>query len=336
MSAIPQNRTIAGRPVGQVGFGLMGLTWGSSKPSTEESIAVMKAAVDAGATAFSSATFYDNPGESYTNVKLIRAFFDAYPEYSNKVTVILKGGIKNLGPVKLDEFKPIVKEEIEKSLEILGKDRGIDVFSPARIHAGEKIEDYMEVLKEYKDQGLIKAIGLSECKAETVERASKIANVACLEIEVSLWSYEPTIRNAVEYCGKNNIPVLAYSPLGRGFLTRKYAKPEDIPADSFLAHIPRFQGEAFYKNLELVDKLDEIAKKKGTSTSQLALAWLTSLNDMVIPIPGSSKASRVKDNTAAGNIHLSAEELKTINDTLEAAEIAGGRYPSQAEGALMV
>ena len=170
----------------------------------------MKAAVDAGATAFSSATFYDNPGESYTNVKLIRAFFDAvsrpffphiawpfevattskgcwvirviadtqYPEYSNKVTVILKGGIKNLGPVKLDEFKPIVKEEIEKSLEILGKDRGIDVFSPARIHAGEKIEDYMEVLKEYKDQGLIKAIGLSECKAETVERASKVCLVS--------------------------------------------------------------------------------------------------------------------------------------------------------------
>ena len=204
---------------------------------------------------------------------------------------------------------------------------------------------------------LPKQMALSSCQ---------IANVACLEIEVSLWSYEPTIRNAVEYCGKNNIPVLAYSPLGRGFLTRKYAKPEDIPADSFLAHIPRFQGEAFYKNLELVDKLDEIAKKKGTSTSQLALAWLTSLNDMVrgffrivrssrvlwtghltslgsrhetntqvIPIPGSSKASRVKDNTAAGNIDLSAEELKTINDTLEAAEIAGGRYPSQAEGALV-
>jgi pyridoxine 4-dehydrogenase len=85
----------------------------------------------------------------------------------------------------------------------------------------------------------------------------------------------------VSYCGEHNIPVLAYSPLGRGFLTRKYSKPEDIPKESFLSHLPRFQGEAFYKNLELVDKLDEIAKEKGTSTSQLALAWLTSLNDMV-------------------------------------------------------
>jgi pyridoxine 4-dehydrogenase len=108
-----------------------------------------------------------------------------------------------------------------------------------------------------------------------------VVDIECLEIEVSLWSYEAEIREAVEYCGKHNVPILAYSPLGRGFLTRKYSKPEDIPKGSFLSHMPRFQGEAFYKNLELVDKLDEIAKEKGTSTSQLALAWLTSLNDMV-------------------------------------------------------
>lgn len=110
---------------------------------------------------------------------------------------------------------------------------------------------------------------------------SQIIDVACVELEVSLWSYTPEIRAAVQFCSAHKIPILAYSPLGQGFLTRKYAKPEDIPRNSIQAMMPRFQGQAFYKNLELVGKLDEIAERKGISTGELALAWLTGLDPMV-------------------------------------------------------
>lgn len=109
----------------------------------------------------------------------------------------------------------------------------------------------------------------------------QIIDVACLEIEVSLWSYDQTVKEALSYCASNKIPVLCYSPLGRGFLTRKYKSPEDIPEGSFIKHAPRFQGESFYKNLELVDKLDELAQEKGTSTGALALAWIVGLNGVV-------------------------------------------------------
>jgi pyridoxine 4-dehydrogenase len=110
---------------------------------------------------------------------------------------------------------------------------------------------------------------------------TQIIDVACLEIEVSLWSYEDDIQGALAAAAKHRIPVLAYSPLGRGFITRKFKTPEDIPEGSFQRHVPRFQGEAFYKNLELVDKLDEAAERKGVSTSALALAWVAGLNEMV-------------------------------------------------------
>lgn len=110
---------------------------------------------------------------------------------------------------------------------------------------------------------------------------SQIIDIACVELEVSLWSYTPEIRAAIQFCSAHKIPILAYSPLGQGFLTRRYAEPEDIPRNSIQGMMPRFQGLAFYKNLELVDKLDDIAQRKGISTGELALAWLTGLDPMV-------------------------------------------------------
>ena len=196
----------------------------------------------------------------------------------------------------------------------------------------------------------------------------QIIPISYVETEVSLWSYEPEIRAVIDWSKENKIPILAYSPLGRGFITRKWKSPEDVPPNSFQAMSPRFQGEAFYENLKIVDELDRLAGEKGLETSQLALAWVVGLspyvgaafrrrrrrkcsqaiflslflieqrNDadtQVIPIPGSSNAKRVKQNTEAADIKLTDEDLKVINKILEEFEPKGGRYPDHSSGLLV-
>lgn len=156
-----------------------------------------------------------------------------------------------------------------------------------------------------------------------------------VEIEVSLWSYDADVQAVIAWSTANKVPVYAYSPLGRGFLTRTWKTPEDVPEGSFQSHSPRFQGDNFYKNLELVDVLDKAAEKRGLSTAQLAIAWVCALGPYVIPIPGSSNEGRARQNTEAANVKLSVDEVKEINRILEQFPPAGGRYPDSHSGALM-
>ncbi|TYJ52209.1 hypothetical protein B9479_007197 [Cryptococcus floricola] len=331
MSSIPTT-TVAGKTVGRVGFGLMQLTSNPKPPSQEASFAAMKAAVDAGSNLWSSASFYGNPGDNFANIKLIAAFLAKYPEYKDKIVLVVKGGVDytNLRPIADIDYW---RNEIKQMQEILG-DKKLDVFSLARL-PDAPVEEVFTNLKTLKDEGLFDSVAASELGAESLEIANKITPLAINEIEISLFSYDTSIRSAIAWHNKNKIPVFAYSPLGRGFFTRTYKSPEDIPEGDFARLFPRFQGKAFYENLKLVDKLDEIAGRKGVTGSQVALAWIVGLSDYTIPLPGSSNPERIAQNVSSASITLSPAETKEINDFLDTFEVQGTRYPEFLMGDLM-
>jgi len=322
---------LAGKKVGKMGYGLMQLTWTPHPPADEVSFAAMKAAADAGATAWSTATFYGPPDHSDANLALIGRFFKKYPEYSDKVCLVMKGGAKEASHYSGDlDFN---RDLLKNATSLIG--RKIDIYSYARIPDDTPFEKLFENLKTLKEEGWFTEVGASETKAETLEKAHKIVPISIVEIEVSLWAYEPSTKAVIEWSQKTKVPVFAYAPLGRGFITRKWSKPEDIPEGSFQKALPRFQGEAFYENLKLVDQLDELAEKKGLTTGELALAWVSQLSPYNIPIPGSSSVERVKQNTEAVNIKLSEADLEGVNAILEKFEVKGGRYMAGPDKQLM-
>ncbi|EIW70880.1 hypothetical protein M231_05912 [Tremella mesenterica] len=329
----PPHVELAGKDVGRIGYGLMQLTWTPKPVPEEESFAAMKAAADNGCVAWSTATFYGNPGHHLDNLTLIGKFFKKYPEYSSRVVIVCKGGSdENIRPVKENRLD-FYRNDLKNINSLLG--RTVDVYSVARLPPGIPIEEVFADLKVLKDEGLCKEIGASEMSAPSLEKANKIVPIKIVEIEVSLWSWDTVIQDAVKWCGDHKVPIFCYSPLGRGFIIRKFKTPEDIPDGSFQKYLPRFQGEAFYENLKLVDQLDESAEKAGVTTGQLALAWILSLNDYTIPIPGSSNPSRITENAAAANITLSEEDKKTLNSTLAKFDPKGGRYPDFMKGLQM-
>lgn len=282
----------------------------------------------------------------------------------------------------------LFRREVQEAQKILG-DKKIDVYSLARVATDVEVDEPYKHAKTLLDEGLFGAVGVSELSAKSLDKVSKVGlssaersvarlgtvplsvcgrgeltgdgqvvDIACIEIEVSLWSYEQDIKDVIAWSTEHKVPILAYSPLGRGFITRTYKSPEDIPEGSYIKYAPRFQGEAFYQNLKLVDELDKVAEKKGVSTSELALAWVIGLSDYVrphscapgavhprlsgvadrrqtIPIPGSSKAERVKSNAKAAEIKLGEDDLKEVNRILSTFEPVGGRYPKHAEGVLV-
>ncbi|TXT09151.1 hypothetical protein VHUM_02625 [Vanrija humicola] len=329
---IPQV-TLAGKEVGHIGLGLMQLTWTPTPPPEEQSFAAIKAAVDAGATAVSSATFYGPQEDQMANVAMLGRFFAKYPEYRSKIVLVLKGGVG--AALKPDPSKDFNRECLRKAKELLG-DYEIDVYLPARLLPGQDPIEYFRAFDELRQEGWFRQLGASEVSAPTLRKLSTAYDIAIAEIEVSLWSWEQDIQDVIAWSTETGKPVFAYSPLGRGFITRTWKTPEDVPEGSFQKLSPRFQGENFYHNLKLVDVLDELAAKKGITTAQLAIAWVASRGPNVIPIPGSSNVDRARANTESGNIKLTAEDEKEINDILAKFETKGGRYPDHGSSHLML
>lgn len=173
---------------------------------------------------------------------------------------------------------------LQKTQELLG-DVNIDVYLPARLLPTADPVEYMANFDALRKEGLFGALGVSEVSAKTLRSLAAKYEIAVVEIEVSLWSYDQDIQDVIRWSTESGVPVYAYSPLGRGFITRTWKTPEDIPEGSFQKYSPRFQGDAFYHNLELVDKLDEMAAKKNLTTAQLAIAWVCSRGPNVSPSP---------------------------------------------------
>ncbi|PYI01444.1 Aldo/keto reductase [Aspergillus sclerotiicarbonarius CBS 121057] len=317
--------TISNRPVGPIGFGLMGLTWRSQPASYDDAVKVMKRALDLGANLWNGGEMYGTPEAN--SLHLLEYYFTQYPEDKDKVIISIKGAAGVAGP---DGSPENVRASVENCLKILNGKAFISIFEPARVDPKTPIETTVAVLSEYVKAGKIGGIGLSECNAQTLRRAHAVHPIAAVEVELSLFSTDPLNNGVAEACSDLGVALVAYSPLSRGWLTGQVRSLDDIPADDFRHLFPRFQPETFHLNLKLVERLEQIAAEKKVTLAQTALAWVRAHNRMpgaplIIPIPGCTTVARVEENLAS--VELTAEEMGQIAAILKEIPVHGNRYP---------
>ena len=221
-----------------------------------------------------------------------------------------------------------VRQCCEDSLKRLKVDV-IDLYYQHRVDPKVPIEDTIGAMSELVKQGKVKYLGMSEAAPETLRRAHQVHPISALQTEYSLWSREPEdeLLKAVRELG---IGFVSYSPLGRGFLTGEFKKIEDLPFDDYRRNSPRFQGENFQKNLDLVHRLTEMAEAKKVTPAQLALAWVLAQGEDIVPIPGTKKRNRLQENVASIEIKLSQDELSQINQIVPKGSASGNRYPDMS------
>lgn len=329
-----QQQTVAGHKVGPTGYGLMGFTWrpDASVPyvSDEEAFKAMKTALEHGDTFWNSGDFYGET-DRLANLKLLRRYFDKYPEDAPKVFLSVKGGMnpKILAP---DGTAEAIATTVNHVKEILGDAKKFDMFTLARV-GNVPIEESVKAIDAHIKNGDFDSYCLSEVAAQTIRRAHKIRPVDAVEIEVSLWSREAEENGVMATCKELGIPVIAYSPVGRGFLTGRYKSKDQVPTVGILDHMDRFKGDAFDANLRVVHKTEEIAKRKNCTPAQVALSWLRDLSNdathpVIIPIPGSTNAKRVAENSTHIDLGSDADDLNTF---LASFKAVGSRYSAAAE-----
>ena len=310
----------SGLVTSKMGFGCMGLNYhrGVAK-DRNEMIKVVREAIDAGITMFDTAAVYG----PYTNEELVG---DALVGYRDKVQIATKGGFKIDGlNNELDSRPGSLRKQLEDSLKRLKTDY-IDLYYIHRVDPNVPIEDVAMAMKQFKKEGLIKHWGLSEAGVETIRRAHKVEPLAAVEYEYSMWwrEIEKDVLPVLEELG---IGLVAYSPLGRGFLTGKLDKNTTFGENDNRADLPRFTKEAMAANQVVIDYINELAIAKNATAAQIALAWVMAQKPWIVPIPGTTKISRIHENIKAANIKFSDEEMKTINDALSKIEIVGDCYP---------
>ncbi|KAJ7508514.1 aldo/keto reductase [Mycena galericulata] len=303
--------------VGRVAHGLMMMTWIPTPAPEDQCFEAIKAGIDAlpaGTKAFL------NSGEFYAmdmktgNLEMLSRFYAKYPEYADKTFLSGKGAIRNRAP--------------DNSSRALGSIKKLDLFEPARIDRKVSIEDTMKTLSALVKEGKISHVGLSECNANTLRKAHAVYPVTAVEIEISPFSYEDSEENqkkVIATAAELGISVIAYSPLGRGVLAGKVKSAADMEGRYLRFRYSRFKDENLKHNLPTVDKLDAIAKAKAITVAQLCIAWVAALGPNVIPVPGSSRSDRTLENLRAGDIVLSADELREINETIAKHGVKGDR-----------
>jgi aryl-alcohol dehydrogenase-like predicted oxidoreductase len=218
-----------------------------------------------------------------------------------------------------------VRKSCEASLRRLGVDH-IDLYYQHRVDPNTPIEETVGAMAQLVKEGKVRYLGLSEASPVTLRRAMKVHPITALQTEYSLWSREPE-DEILATCRQLGIGFVAYSPLGRGFLTGQFRTFEDLPADDYRRNTPRFQGDNFQKNLDLVHKVEEIAKEKNCKPSQLALAWVLAQGDDIVPIPGTKRRKYLEENVAAVDIKLTQNDLARLDQVFPPDAASGTRYP---------
>ncbi|ORY79425.1 NADP-dependent oxidoreductase domain-containing protein [Protomyces lactucae-debilis] len=325
---------INGTEVGKLGYGAMGLTWRSEQTPDAKAFSLLRKAIDEGCTFWNLGEFYGMP-EPTLNLQLFKRYFEKYPEDRSKVFLSVKGcvDLKSLQP---DSSSANIRKSIENSVNTMGTH--IDLFEPARVDKKRPIEEVVHDFETLIKEGKIKSMGLSEASAETIDKAASAGKIAAVEQEYSLWATEVETNGVVDALKKHNIPLIAYSPLGRGFLTGQIKSRDDLPENDMRRHFDRFSDENFDSNLEVAKKLEEFAKGKGCEPSQLAIAWVLAQQDVlgikIVPIPGCTTEARLLENCKGRDVSLSTDELKEIRDLLDKMTIKGGRYNKHMEDTL--
>jgi len=287
-----------------------------------ESIATIHRALDLGIDFFDTSDAYG----PYTNEELVGR---ALRGRRDAVVIATKFGIVR-GPdpaTRSVSGKPeYVRKACEASLKRLGTDR-IDLYYQHRVDPNTPIEETVGAMAALVEEGKVRYLGLSEAAPETVRRACKIHPIAALQTEYSLWSREPE-DGLLALCEELGVGFVAYSPLGRGFLTGQIKRFEDLAPDDFRRVSPRFQGENFHKNLILVDRIKGLAAEKGCTPAQLALAWVLAQSANIVAIPGTKRRSYLEENVGALMINLSADDLRRIEQVAPRGTAVGDRYPA--------
>ena len=317
-----------GLEVSELGLGCMGMSEFYGSGDEQEAIATINHALDLGVNFLDTADMYG----PFTNEKLVGR---AIKDRRDRVILATKfGNVRSAegGWLGINGKPEYVRQSCDESLQRLGVDV-IDLYYQHRVDVTVPIEETVGAMAELVQQGKVRYLGLSEAAPATIRRAQAIHPISALQTEYSLWSRDPEdeILPTLRELGIGFVP---YSPLGRGFLTGAIASPDDFAPDDFRRISPRFQGENFAKNLELVEQVKAIATEKGITAGQLALAWLLAQGDDIVPIPGTKRRKYLEENIGAATVTLTAEDIHRINAVAPQGIAAGDRYPAQNMSAL--
>lgn len=316
-----ESRTLGTLSVSCLGLGCMGMSEFYGTGDDRESIATIHAFLDAGGTLLDTADMYG----PFTNEQLVGR---AIAGRRSDVVLATKFGNERRDDgswVGINGRPEYVRSACDASLQRLGVDH-IDLYYQHRVDKTVPIEDTVGAMAELVEAGKVRHLGLSEASADTIRRAHAVHPITALQTEYSLWEREPETK-VFPVLAELGIGFVPYSPLGRGFLTGQLRSPDDFAEDDFRRHSPRFQGENFTRNLQVVDRVKELADEKQCSPAQLALAWLLAQGEHIVPIPGTKKRQRLAENLGAADVELSSADLARLDELAPAGAAAGARYP---------
>jgi aryl-alcohol dehydrogenase-like predicted oxidoreductase len=318
-----QHRKLADLDVSAIGLGCMGMSAFYGSADEDEGIATIRRALELGINFIDTAQLYGPLTNEELVGRAVEGHRDEYvlaTKFARRTDQATPGDMSTLGP--LDGSAEHVRTSVEGSLKRLKTDR-IDLYYQHRVDPNVAIEETVGALAELVQQGKILHIGLSEAAPRTIRRAQAVHPIAAVQTEYSLWTRDVEAE-VLPTCRELGIGFVPYSPLGRGFLSGRFTKPEDLDEGDFRRKGPRFTGENLDANLKLAAKVKEIAEGKGVTPAQLAIAWVLAQGDDLVPIPGTKRRSYLEQNAGAVDVELSDEDLARIDAELPAA--AGARY----------
>ncbi|KAL8775523.1 MAG: hypothetical protein Q9209_000019 [Squamulea sp. 1 TL-2023] len=321
---------INGIDVGHTGYGMMNLTWRTTQIPDDQAFSTLNTALATNTTFWNGGVIYGPP---YSNsLHLLARYFTAHPSAASRVVISIKGGFVPNAPLTVDGSRANIRRSIDECLSTLSgtEKKTIDIFEPARLDPKVPLEETINAIADYVKEGKVGGIGLSEVDADTIRKAHAIHPIAAVEVELSLHTPDILTNGVATTCGELGIPIVAYSPLGRGLLTSQLNTVNDIDKDDVRHHLPRFAPGALEANAKMSLELKKIADKKGVTAAQVAIAWVRGWSGRdgvgeIVPIPGATTPERVKENSK--EVVLTKEEWEEVEAIRKGAEVVGGRYP---------
>ncbi|KAL8779004.1 MAG: hypothetical protein Q9213_007153 [Squamulea squamosa] len=321
---------INGVDVGHTGYGMMNLTWRTTQIPDDQAFSTLNTALATNTTFWNGGEIYGPPHSN--SLHLLARYFTAHPSAASRVIISIKGGCVPHVPLTVDGSRANIRRSIDECLSILSgtEKKTIDIFEPARLDPKVPLEETINAIADYVKEGKVGGIGLSEVDADTIQKAHAIHPIAAVEVELSLHTPDILTNGVATTCGELGIPIVAYSPLGRGLLTSQLNSVNDIDKDDIRHHLPRFAPGALEANAKMSVELKKIAEKKGCTAAQVAIAWVRGWSGRdgvgeIVPIPGATTAERVEEN--AKEVVLTKEEWEEVEEIRKGAEVVGGRYP---------